>query len=693
MRAKEFTVEQLLIELDMGPIHLQKLASKIQGALCGMEFEMYVPNAKTSDDDYNGGDSEPDFSSDQSSNDFEDIEKFFSANDGTMDNNSRNVSRLMALLESRYEDWLNEKREESWQISGKSLLADYIKDNRIFDMGDAISDALDGMKLTDDEKAAARKAGRLAQGSQGHSNSLEIQKFDAYINWKYAVGDAKKALDEVVDKAWDEEDESYFEAQTEYNDGYENPPQGLFLREAGLRYMSNVQEEFANLINWPYWTEDESFSNQVSIDDIAGEFENVIKRNVHFSDRYHGGVRDKVSYTVEPDASLDSPQDPQDGGIEFISPPLSIDEMFKDLDIVKKWAGLQGCYTNDSTGLHINISIPNLDEKSLDYVKLAILLGDQYVLSQFDRFSNTYAKSSLQSIKNNASMKSDADITAMLDAMKGGLAKLASHAVHSGNTGKYVSINNKEGYVEFRSPGGDWLDEHFDKIKLTTLRMVVALDAACDPQKYRKEYLTKLYKILAPESEGDAIRYFAQYAAGDLPKGALHSFIQQLQATRKSNREIAAAGGNPLGRHWVFNVTLTGSNGSIEVVATSAKDAIEIARKEWGLTSQNDRMQYHPDDHFQARPLRKFQEPTAAEPEVAQPWEPETPAAATSAPANGESRWAVLGPDGRFVFDITIPGHSQGDANAEVARLIRQQAPADRMQGPFEVVPAGRAWP
>jgi hypothetical protein len=45
---------------------------------------------------------------------------------------------------------------------------------------------------------------------------------------------------------------------------------------------------------------------------------------------------------------------------------------------------------------------------------------------------------------------------------------LATKAIHSGQTDKMVtSINTKEGYIEFRSPGGDWLDENFDKIENT----------------------------------------------------------------------------------------------------------------------------------------------------------------------------------------------------------------------------------
>jgi hypothetical protein len=93
----------------------------------------------------------------------------------------------------------------------------------------------------------------------------------------------------------------------------------------------------------------------------------------------------------------------------------------------------------------------------------------------------------------------------------------ASKAIHSGVTQKFTSINVKDGHIEFRSPGGDWLDENFDKIENTLLRFTVAMSAALNPEMYREEYLKKLYKILNPEGQkdeyGDMIQEFAKYMA------------------------------------------------------------------------------------------------------------------------------------------------------------------------------------
>jgi hypothetical protein len=236
---------------------------------------------------------------------------------------------------------------------------------------------------------------------------------------------------------------------------------------------------------------------------------------------------------VEPDSSIDV-DDNDDQGLEFVSPPLPIEELLNDLNKVKAWADRTGCYTNDSTGLHINVSVPGWTggTDQLDYVKLALLLGDEFVLDSFGRSGNTYAKSAMSKIRD-AVRKSPDRAQELMDRMKSGMDQLASKVVHSRSTEKYTSINVKNGYIEFRSPGGDWLNDNFAEIDNTLRRFTVALSAAVDPEAYRQEYLKKLYKLLDVSGEKDPLSYFAKYAAGELPRAALKSFVRQAQAERK----------------------------------------------------------------------------------------------------------------------------------------------------------------
>jgi hypothetical protein len=187
------------------------------------------------------------------------------------------------------------------------------------------------------------------------------------------------------------------------------------------------------------------------------------------------------------------------------------------------------------------------DSQNIDYVKLALLLGDDYILEQFGRAGNTYCKSGMAIIKERVVQRPE-DAQVLLEKMRNGLDAMASKLIHSGNTQKFTSINMKGGYVEFRSPGGDWLEEYSSgkgKIENALLRFVVALDAAVKPDLYKQEYLKKLYAMLQPKGENDTIAYFAKFAAGTLPKAALKSFVRQAQLERQGKKPEAAAGQQP----------------------------------------------------------------------------------------------------------------------------------------------------
>jgi hypothetical protein len=210
-----------------------------------------------------------------------------------------------------------------------------------------------------------------------------------------------------------------------------------------------------------------------------------------------------------------------------------VDEMLSDIDRVSKWAKAAGAYTNDSTGLHMNVSVPA--QQNLDFVKLAMFLGDNYILEQFGREGNTYCKSIFNKIRKSAQGE-PSRVAEMMRQFQGGLNQLASKILHTGNTEKYSSINNRGGWIEFRGPGGDWLGEDLGPVKNTLLRAVVATDIATKPDEYKQEYYKKLYKTLNPKGDDDTIQYFARYAAGELPQSALKAFVRNIQAKRQMDK-------------------------------------------------------------------------------------------------------------------------------------------------------------
>jgi len=536
--AAEFALfeTQDLFEINMSTGNLRREAAKT-GAIAGMEFEMIVPNVEGGSGD---ADQEPDYDYDQRCRSIQDAYDFFYDGDW---NSRRSCDEMRDKMREDYIEWLDEKIASDWDSQGEEYIYQWVKEN------------VDESEWNLEDKSDLERTEALEEyAANVHADPVSDQYQSAYEEFR------------------EENQESYDESD--------------WLDDADLSRMSEIENAYS--MSWPHWSDPQS-GGEASIEDVAQEFENAIGRDVRASGNYHSGSvlrpsPTQIRYVVEPDGSLE-PDDPNDQGLEFVSPPLPIDEILSDLNKVKKWAKEYGCYTNDSTGLHINISVPNYSRENLDFVKLALLMGDKYVLDAFGRSGNTYAKSAFDIVKRIVRDQPE-EAAKLLDKMKGNLDQLATKAIHSGATSKYTSINVKDGHIEFRSPGGDWLDEKFDQIENTLLRFTVAMSAALDPEMYRQEYLTKLYKLLSENNKDvDTIKYFSDYVAGKIPKAALRSFVKQAQLQRNIER------GKFDGKKMWYKVYKDGQDSgrygsSVEVVATSKEEAIDKAAAEWGLFSQ-----------------------------------------------------------------------------------------------------------
>lgn len=496
MRAKQFVpiveAQQELFEVNMSPGNLKKLASGID-ALVGIEFEMIVPDVGSVDDD----DREPeeDMDYDERAVDIADIINFF--NDG--DYNDRSTIRdLEEELTEKYYEWQSEQIDEQWNSSdGRQFFAQWVKDNVD---PDEIADHVD--------KEEDLFGNRNPDGSD-YEKYIEDQWEETFNSDAY-----QNAYDAFREEKQDEDD---FD-------------QEQFLRDIGIRYMSDVNDHVREYVSWPHYTYSDGGDSEMNLENLADEFSEAIGRKVHYSTGYHGGPRTNDAYTIEPDSSLSGSGD--DAGLEFISPPLPLDQAIEDVKKVKEWADERGAYTNRTTGLHMNVSVPGFNQENLDFVKLTLLLGDKYLLDRFGRSANSYCKSAMEIIEEAPNVQ---DKELLFKRLKDNLETMASRVIHSGRVGKFTSINPKDNRVEFRGPGGDWLDQNFDKIEDTLYRCVVALDAAVDPEKYRKEYLKKLTKMFAP-TKGSLEDVFVQYAAGSITRQELKNKLKETQSQRKKEK-------------------------------------------------------------------------------------------------------------------------------------------------------------
>lgn len=533
MRYQEFNLtEDELFELKMSPTNLAKMAKNID-ARVGMEFELIVPGAEGDEDEY---ESEPDYDMDEG---FptgpgwdRDVISFFRG--GSMASSTREIQRAIDALNEDFYGWIGDQEEE--------------------------------FMSSDEGQARAREIAYDNIDKDAYDTEEELTR----AVQDYIDNNEDRIRDQLIDEFRDDLDDKFVE----------------WLEENDINSMSEFANEYS--LDWPYWTESDYYGggDGVSIDSVADDFSQAVGAPVNASRSYHGARREPGKWVVEPDGSLEA--DSGEAGLEFVSPPLTVPEMMASIDKVAKWAGRVGAYTNESTGLHMNVSVPNQDK--LDFVKLAMFLGDNYILEQFGREGNTYCKSVLKKIVSSARTNPDR-VEEMMRQFQGGLNQLASKLLHTGSTDKYSSINNRGGWVEFRSPGGDWLGDDLSAVKNTMLRAVVALDVATKPEEFKQEYYKKLYKTLNPRGDEDVIQYFARYAAGELPQSALKAFVRQIQTQRTVKKQKPGAEAGSPDMEFVWKVTGSASSpyqsAGTEVVATSAEGALAAAVRKWDLNIGN----------------------------------------------------------------------------------------------------------
>jgi hypothetical protein len=197
-------------------------------------------------------------------------------------------------------------------------------------------------------------------------------------------------------------------------------------------------------------------------------------------------------WVIEPDGSITG----SGHGLELVSPPMKLEEGMKILKFITTWMDDNEIETNSSTGLHINISIAHLDK--LDPLKLVLFMGEKKMLTDFDRIGNQYTIPQISGIISNISNRGLLNIT---DKGARGLIDIARNCL---SKDKYRTANLSKiehGYIEFRVAGGHNYQKKFDTIETSIMKILTALDIACDPDADKDEYLKKVYGIFNKTKE------------------------------------------------------------------------------------------------------------------------------------------------------------------------------------------------
>jgi hypothetical protein len=199
---------------------------------------------------------------------------------------------------------------------------------------------------------------------------------------------------------------------------------------------------------------------------------------------------DYAHWGIVQDGSL--PTDADIGqGLEIITPPQPPSKAFADMEMFFEFMEQHDITTTPECGLHVGVSIPNIREK-LDPLKLALFMGEDYLLKLYNRSNNVHVRAMLLDVLKRAEQ------TGFVPKQKEEMLTVARDALSNAAT-KYRTANLTklpQGYIEFRIAGGSGYHRRLEDIKNTVGRYLTIIEIACDPEAERQEYLKKVAKFL-----------------------------------------------------------------------------------------------------------------------------------------------------------------------------------------------------
>ena len=529
---QDLNEDEELDEVKMSPGALEKFATSdaAKGIRAGFEAELIFRDTQGSSDDI---DPEPDYDADERAYSISQVIEFFDNDEYGYGLSDRERNRLEEQLDETYMNWRDDQIISDFRNDAEDLIREKLLDET------PLSERIH-LYLTDSEQMSDKEADRIiAAGVDAprFNTSKEQQAYAAENPYYQAYLDAADAaeleLDESVEYSVSQQDEYWDEALDDYRDNWSGDDDSFF-SDVGLRWMSDIANEFG--LDWPVWNMDSGRNNgSRSWEDIGNELQAVVDMPVVVSDNYHSTRRRPGQWILEPDGSLGPDDQSEEAGLEIVSPPMPLLTAIEKLKQVTDWANDPNggnAYTNGTTGLHMGVSLPRFtsedadSDAGIDYVKLILFMGDKYVLQQFGRTANTYAASALDKLKQNVKGKRS-DPAGVVELLRYGLTELAYRELQKGvGTSKYTSAHIQDGYIEFRSPGGDWLaksDEEIGILENTMLRFARAMAIAGDPSAERQEYAKKLYKLVTQDNEqyADQLRLFSEFSAGTINREQL----------------------------------------------------------------------------------------------------------------------------------------------------------------------------
>lgn len=226
-------------------------------------------------------------------------------------------------------------------------------------------------------------------------------------------------------------------------------------------------------------------------------------------------------WSLHEDGSLFSKDN--DFGIELVSPPLPLNAAMKHFKDVLKYIRTHA-KTNQTTGLHINISLDKNRMEKLDLFKFLLLLDNKKALKQFNRLKNQYSSpiemdhflhKALWNIYSSPSKYKKIDPTELknklIDAAMNKLHSVIKRSFSSYNFNshyKSVDISKlKKGYLEIRIVGGKDYQKKSKIIENYILQWVKILMVSTNSKILGDTYRELVWKEIYPSLDYDLQRY------------------------------------------------------------------------------------------------------------------------------------------------------------------------------------------
>ena len=260
-------------------------------------------------------------------------------------------------------------------------------------------------------------------------------------------------------------------------------------------------------------------SSEGNVEGVADELYNWIKDNSKFTDYPEIGEYDSTNTTTAWSVETDSSIEADEGaGAELISPVFdSPRKMLTEMKSLFDWSE-KNFGTNNSTGLHVTMSwqgekrdLVKTDDDEFwgdeasepNKLKMALLLGDEYLLAEFGRLRNSYTKSQYQNVLKYAEGMKRGDAKSF-EAFEKELAKGI-------DPGKFNSINFKgetdkdsgNNLIEFRIAGGVDYNTMYDKVVKACVRYATVMKAGYSKDAFRPEYVKAVFRLLRKSQEID----------------------------------------------------------------------------------------------------------------------------------------------------------------------------------------------